>query len=248
MAINIAQLEIYTMQKYTEPFEHYVIDDFLDHDLALKLSEQFLPFDSPKWYVYDSPLEVKKTINEWYSFPPETYQFFHYMCSTDFISTLEQITKTSNLIPDIGLHGGGWHIHGNKGKLNVHLDYSLHPKLNLLRKYNIILYLSPEWKPEWGGNLEFWSHDEEKNLPKEKVSTIECKFNRAVIFDASQNSWHGFNDPIDCEEGHYRKSIAMYYHTVAEITGNNRHRALYSPSEEQKNNEDILKLIESRSK
>lgn len=235
-------------EKFTEPFDYYVLDDFLDEEFALKLSEQFLDFDSLHWHVYDNPLEVKKSLNNWYHFPQETYQFFHHTLSGDFVSFIENTTGTKDLIPDAGLHGAGWHIHGNKGKLNIHLDYSLHPKLNLLRKYNLILYLSPEWKPEWGGNLEFWSHDKEKNLPKEKVATVECKFNRAVIFDASKNSWHGFNDPINCPEGHYRKSIALYYHTIPNEDAVDRRRALYSPSEEQKNNDEILKLIESRVK
>lgn len=235
-------------QKFTEPFDYYVLDNFLEHDLAVQLSEQFSDFNSPQWYEYNNPLEVKKTINTWYNFPAETYQFFHYMCSGDFIDMLEKITGTKDLIPDLGLHGGGWHIHGNKGKLNVHLDYSLHPKLNLLRKYNIILYLSPEWQPEWGGNLEFWSHNSDTNLPKEKVATVECKFNRAVIFDASKNSWHGFNDPINCPEGHFRKSIALYYHTIPNSDTVDRKRALYSPSKQQESNPEILKLIEERSK
>lgn len=236
------------IQKNTEPFDYFVIDDFLEENFALTLSKQFHDFESERWFVYNNPLEVKKTINNWYDFPPETYQFFYYMCSQNFVSTLEKITGTQDLISDYGLHGAGWHIHGNKGKLNVHLDYSLHPKLNLLRKYNLILYLSPEWKKEWGGNLELWSHDDEKNSPKEKVVSVECKFNRAVIFDASKNSWHGFNDPINCPDGHYRKSIALYYHTLPNDNSPDRKKALYSPSEEQKNNEEILNLIERRSR
>ena len=31
-----------------------------------------------------------------------------------------------NLYPDYGLNGGGFHIMGNKGKLNPHLDYVIH--------------------------------------------------------------------------------------------------------------------------
>jgi hypothetical protein len=46
------------------------------------------------------------------------------------------------LYPDPGLHGGGWHMHGAGGNLNPHLDYSIHPKSGLMRKLNIIIYLS----------------------------------------------------------------------------------------------------------
>jgi hypothetical protein len=236
------------IERYDEPFEYFIIDNFLEEDVAHRLSKDFIDFESEDWYVYENPVEVKKALNSWYHFPPETYNFFHYLNSSIFVDSLCELTGNDDLYPDLGLHGGGWHIHGSGGKLNVHLDYSLHPKLNLQRKYNLILYLSPEWKQEWGGNLEFWSHNEETKTPKEKVATVECKFNRAVIFDASQNSWHGFNDPITCPEGHYRKSIASYYLTTPTSDVDVRQRALYSPTEEQKSNTEIMKFIESRAK
>jgi hypothetical protein len=34
------------------------------------------------------------------------------------------------LVADLGLHGGGLHSHARGGKLNVHLDYDIHPKLD----------------------------------------------------------------------------------------------------------------------
>ena len=58
------------------------------------------------------------------------------MISNEFINDLEKLTGC-NLYPDYGLNGGGWHIHKDKGKLNIHQDYSIHPKLNLQRKCNI---------------------------------------------------------------------------------------------------------------
>ena len=116
------------------------------------------------------------------------------------------------------------------------------------RKYNLILYLSQEWNTEWGGNLEFWSHDENSKTPKEKIAHVNCKFNRAVIFDTTQNSWHGFNEPINCPSGMYRKSIACYYLTDPDEEVEKRYRALYSVSKSQENDETIKKLIEERSK
>ena len=34
----------------------------------------------------------------------------------------------------------------HKGKLNPHLDYFIHPKANLQRKYNLIVFLSKDGK------------------------------------------------------------------------------------------------------
>ena len=114
------------------------------------------------------------------------------------------------LYSDIGLNGGGWHIHKKGGKLNQHLDYSLHPKLGLERKLNIIIYLNSNWKKEWKGNLGFWSNESNKE-PGNLVREIEPKFNRAILFDTTQNSWHGLPEPVNCPKGEYRKSLAIYY-------------------------------------
>ena len=113
------------------------------------------------------------------------------------------------LFADSGLNGGGWHIHKQGGKLNTHLDYSLHPKLKLERKLNLIVYLNPDWNAEWGGALGFWGN-ESSSKPGELVKEIPPKFNRAVIFDTTVNSWHGLPDPLRCPEGQSRKSLAVY--------------------------------------
>ena len=80
------------------------------------------------------------------------------------------------------------------------------------------------------------------------IVTLENKFNRVVLFDASQNSWHGFSKPMTCPENTYRKSIAMYYLIPPEANAVERNRALYAPSEEQKNDPKIMELINSRVK
>ena len=38
----------------------------------------------------------------------------------------------------------------NKGILNPHLDYVIHPKLNLVRKFNLIIFFSTNWKKSNG--------------------------------------------------------------------------------------------------
>lgn len=230
----------------SSPFPHMVIDDFLDPEIISKLETEFPSFDSKLWYVYDNPIEVKKTMNFWDRFPPTTYQLFWDFCTAEFTQVLTQIFSAHPLYPDIGLNGGGWHIHGPGGKLNVHQDYSIHPKMELQRKLNIILYLSKDWKSDWGGSLELWSHNEIDNKPKDKIDSIEIKYNRAVIFDTTQNSWHGFNGALNCPPETYRKSIAMYYVQYPDNTAKNIHKAQYAPSKEQENDAEVLAFIEKR--
>ncbi len=230
------------------PFYHQIIDNFFNQEQAKRISQEFPEYNSDIWFCYNNPLENKKTCNNWYQFGPEIYKTLTMLNSKEFIKQLQKITGISKLYPDIGLHGGGLHIHGTGGKLNVHLDYSIHPKLKLQRKLNLIIYLEEDWNTEWGGNLEFWSHNKEKNKPDKRFVTIDNAFNRAVLFDTTQNSWHGFPEPLTCPEGKYRKSLAVYYLTDPPEGTDQRPRALYAPTKEQENDPEILKLIQERVK
>ena len=164
-----------------------------------------------------------------------------------FISILEKsLSINTKLYSDIGLNGGGWHIHKQGGKLNTHLDYSVHPKLNLQRKLNIIVYLNSNWEDSWGGSLGLWGNKSPKK-PGKLIKTISPKFNRAVLFDTTQNSWHGLPDPLKCPKDEYRKSIAIYYLCNLPTNVSKRGRALFSPNENQKNDKEVLDLIKSRS-
>tara|TARA_B100001142_G_scaffold329920_1_gene395120 strand:- start:1518 stop:2195 length:678 start_codon:yes stop_codon:yes gene_type:complete len=218
----------HNMKFDSNPFDHWVIDNFLDSVDAENLSKEFINYDSSQDVVhYQGWIAEKKTCNVWNRFPPLTYKTFSNLLSLDFVTHLSAITGITPLYPDIGLHGGGWHMHKAGGNLALHLDYSIHPKTQLQRKLNLIVYLEEEYKPEWGGGLEFWSHDEENNRPLEKVKVIEPVFNRAVLFDTTQNSWHGFPQPITCPEGKMRKSFAVYYMTDITSTAVERYKAHY---------------------
>lgn len=227
--------------KHTTPFDHWVIDDFFHLELARQLEKEFPPFDSQMWLHYDNPLENKKTCNHWDRFPAATYETF-----TSLLRDGPFVNLPFDVIGDIGLHGGGWHIHGAGGKLNVHQDYSIHPKTGLQRRINLIVYLTEDWKDEWGGGLELWSHDHVNNRPLRLESTIPCRFNRAVIFRTDQQSWHGLPAPLRCPEGHFRKSIAVYYMSNADDNASQRQRALFVPTKEQENLPSIDKLIKLR--
>ena len=48
---------------------------------------------------------------------------------------------------------------------------------------------------------------------KAKVAEYLPTFNRCVIFNTTNNSYHGNPVPVACPEGRSRRSIAMYYYT-----------------------------------
>ena len=210
------------------PFDHWIIEDFLDIQDAKDVSKEFIDYESTEDIVrYKGWIGEKSTCNSWNRFPALTYKIFSNLLSLDFVSHLSAVTGVTPLYPDIGLHGGGWHMSGKGGSLAMHLDYSIHPKLKLQRKLNLILYLEEDYNPEWGGSLQLWSHDKEKGKPLNKIKEVEPLFNRAILFDTTQKSWHGFPDPINPPEVKLRKSFAVYYLTEITSTAEDRYKARY---------------------
>ena len=230
-----------------KPFDHAVIDNFFDEELAMRLAEEFPDYSSDIWREYMNPLEDKKLCNHWDKFPPLTYSVLTALNSNDFIGLLQsKLGLDDEISSDFGLNGGGWHIHRRGGKLNTHLDYSLHPKTKMQRKLNLIIYLNPNWEAQWGGSLGLWGSDSHE-APGQLEKQIDSCFNRAIIFDTTMNSWHGLPEPIQCPEDEYRKSLAVYYLCGAPENVSERGKALFVPTEDQRGDSDILELIKRRS-
>ena len=228
------------------PFNHVIIDNFFLPEIADKISDEFPDFNDASVNTYNSPLEIKKSLNHWDRFPPTTYRAFTFLGRYPFVARMQHVTKKYDLEFDYGLNGGGWHMHGPGGNLNIHVDYNMHPKLHMQRKLNIIVYLTKDWDTSWGGGLELWSHDESENKPMKKEKTVDNIYNRAILFDTTQDSWHGLPDTIKCPEGHLRKSIAAYYVCPAAAQTENRSRAMYVPRKDQEGDESIKELIKKR--
>ena len=199
--INFKKIETALKQfKNKQPFDHCVVDGFFDLKIAKLLEKDFPRYEDPVWFEYNNPLECKKALNDWNKYPPLTYQVFMMLNSPQMINFLKKYVG-GNLFPDMGLYGGGWHIHGQGGNLNPHLDYSIHPKNGLQRKLNIIIYLSEDLKPSiHQGHLGFLSNNTKTKQPGQLIKEVEPIFNRAIIFDTTQYSWH--ESFIKTTEGH----------------------------------------------
>lgn len=229
-----------------EPFTHTVVDSFLPNKLAEKLFEEFPDFNDDVWFNYNNKIEDKKLLSDWRKFPEHTYQLFTFLNSPAVLEIVSTMFG-ARVYPDHGLHGGGWHIHANGGKLNPHLDYSIHPTLKQQRKVNLIIYLCKDWKEEYGGHFGLYEQAKEGKRSGDLVKEISMGFNKAVLFDTTQKSWHGLSREVNCPENIFRKSLAVYYLTDPPQDVDSRSRALFSPTEAQRGDEAILELIEKRS-
>lgn len=234
--------------KDVEPFDHCICDNFFTKKFARSLYKEFPTYKTKEfWHEYNNPIEIKKTCNNWNKFKKNTYLAFTLLCSHEFIKILSELSQIKKLEPDHGLNGGGLHIHKSGGKLNHHLDYDIHPKIDKQRKLNALIYLTPNWKNKFGGDLGFFSHNKKDNQPGELIKKITPIFNRAVFFDTTQNSWHGLINKVKVTNGITRNSLAIYYLKSPSKNISKRTKALFAPTKNQKNNIRIIKLIKKRS-
>ena len=244
--INLQNIEKAFGEFNSTAYSHCVIDNFLQESVADKIAEDFPTYDSGMYNgTYNNQIELKRTCNIWDRFPQSIYQLIYWLNSKQFTDLLVGLTGTTNLYTDPGIHGGGLHCYPQSGKLNPHLDYSIHPKLHLQRKYNLIIYLTPQWQTAWGGDFGIWNSD--SSGPTTVFRTVSPMFNRAVIFDTTQRTWHGLTTAVESPAGITRNSIAMYYLTDPPTDVDPRSRALFAPTEQQKDDVEIRELIARRS-
>mgnify|MGYP003134294635 FL=1 len=249
----INQISILNLKnKYlsAKPYPNIIIDDFFKKEVAENIFRELSEYDYKKLHSvhYDSALEKKFACNHYDRFPPNIYNAFIFLNSAPFVNIIKELTNTEKVYVDVGLHGGGMHFHERGGKLNLHQDYSVHPKIKLKRKFNLIIYMTENWKESYGGHLEMWSHDNDTNEPRQCVKKILPKYNRAILFDTTHNSWHGLPEELKCPPDIVRQSLAIYYLTEADKDTNKRPRALFVPTQKQQNDLKVRKLIEERTK
>ena len=198
-----------------KPFNHTVIDDFLPSKVAMQLRRDFPPVESDIWIEQHPARQPGKLgITHASRLRGIEPSIIHAVCqfnSFPFLNFLYKLTGVSKLLSDPYLHGGGPQQIVNGGKLDVHTDFTYLPNLDLYRRINVLYYLNPHWRPEYGGDLEFWTNSQSQ---PEHVKSIAPTFNRMVVFNTTSNTFHGHPKPLSAPEGVTRKALAFYYYTA----------------------------------
>jgi len=130
------------------------------------------------------------------------------MNGADFLRAISSLFGIEKLMPDPYFSGGGLNVTRKGGLLDVHVDGNYHDASGLNRRMNALLYFNPDWQPEWGG--EFGIYDETGSKCIKKVAPL---FNRLVVFDTHDKSWHGLPDPVNFPDDNPRRSLLLYYYT-----------------------------------
>ena len=195
-----------------EPFRHVVIDDFFAPAYCAQLLEQFPPFEQGNARNEAGELGNKSTVEKIRALGPAYAALDDLVQSRALLDLIGRITGISDLLYDPWYFGGGTHENRNGQDLDAHVDFNRHPVEKWHRRLNLIVYLNPEWNDAWGGSLELHS---DPRSPDDRVTTITPLYNRAVIFETTEWSWHAFPRialPAG-KESLTRRSIALYFYT-----------------------------------
>jgi Rps23 Pro-64 3,4-dihydroxylase Tpa1-like proline 4-hydroxylase len=193
-----------------KPFPFVKIENFLEPAAAEQVAAAYPSFDVAlnQGRTFTTVNERKKVqITKAELFAPPIARLNEALASPQFLSDLSYITGMPNLLADAELVGGGMHITGPGGRLDVHLDFNYMEERKLHRRLNLLLYLNPTWDKQWGGDIQLWDKD-----VKHCEASFSPTFNRCVIFETNEISYHGVV-PVSPAANTPRQSFATYYYT-----------------------------------
>ena len=195
------------------PFRHVQIDNFLDPEICEGLLRDFPSFDKKKAIDELGHVGGKAVIENVKSISPFYSSFYDFINSKSFLDTTSDLTGIRNLIADETLFGGGTHENLDRQYLDAHIDFNIDERRMLHRRLNLLIYLNKEWQESWGGCIEL--HSNPRNPETDEVKSFLPLFNRAVIFETNEYSWHGF--PVirlpQEKKQLSRKSFSIYLYT-----------------------------------
>ncbi|MCP6759256.1 MAG: 2OG-Fe(II) oxygenase [Fischerella sp. CENA71] len=159
------------------------IDDLLDENYAKEIYQAFPQIEN--LLLLKDIREYKYVGMQMNKYHPILEEIIYAFQDSRVVSLISEITSIKELLPDKYLYAGGISLMSKDCFLNPHLDNSHDKDRKNYRVLNLLYYVTPDWKQEYGGNLELW----EQGL-KQNCRTIHSKFNRLVIMITNKSSLH----------------------------------------------------------
>ncbi len=186
----------------------FYLDNFLPDHIAQAIASQF---PSPKkMHLLNSGGELKLKFSRIKETSDLIQAVHHAVQDPRVITCIENITGIQHQLPDHSRLAGGVSSLLKGYYINPHLDTSHDVDKQHYRVLNMLYYVSPDWKLENGGNYELWDERVENKL------TIPCHFNRLLVMETNQTSWHAVS-PVLVKEP--RRCIFNYYFSEHSPTG-----------------------------
>ena len=206
--VNIDNFNNAGLQK--EPFDYMIIDNFLHEENIEPLLSEFNMLTPEKAYYRGYANEkTKLAFNS--NLGELIESVLTELCSEEFISFIEKLFQMNNIIhSNRNLEGAGVHKVYNQGYLTMHTDFnhskdSTHGLLD--RRLNLLLYMNPDWKEDYGGELCLFNQ-KQGQITKRVIPIL----NRCVIFNTT-DSIHGHPTPMNLPDDKCRQSLALYYYS-----------------------------------
>ena len=199
--------------KIAKPYSHIQFKNFLDKNFAYKLFKNFPKYEDDCWinhkkYGKNINTNYKRAQHDERYFPDILRNFLRSLNSKQFLLFLETLTGINGLMPDPYFIGGGLHIAKEHGYLNTHVDFNWHHKLQLHRRVNVLIYLTPNFRKINGAQFELKNSNNTKTIKQ-----YEPTFNSCLIFNTNSKSFHGHPNPVKGKL--FRRVINIYYYTAS---------------------------------
>ena len=194
-----------------KPFRHVTFDNFFKAEEVELIHENYPSIEKGKWDGTTYLDQKNKFQKNKFRDGTVMDKVFKEMNSSEFLEWLAEVTEMEEeLLGDKDLFGGGLHQSTTGAYLNVHVDYNIHPETKFHRRLNVLVYMNKGWKEEYEGYLELWDLSGDNKV---QLGKFAPSFNKCVIFETNEVSFHGHPKPLNTPAEMNRKSIATYYYT-----------------------------------
>jgi Rps23 Pro-64 3,4-dihydroxylase Tpa1-like proline 4-hydroxylase len=229
---TIQSVSTYAEQfSHSVPFRHIVIENFFDKEFCQRVLDDFPVFENRFALNEMGEIGGKAVRTNVRDLSPTYRELDCCLQTEEFLGLISKITGIPDLLYDEDYFGGGTHENRDGQKLDAHVDFNYQPRTNTHRRLNLIVYLNHEWDDSWGGSLEL--HSNPWNPDDDRRTSILPLFNRAVIFETNEISWHGFKEIHlpESKKSLSRKSFAIYLYTSQRPAGETSpsHATIYVP-------------------
>lgn len=164
-----------------------VIDGVLPEALARDIHERFPP--SGRMMFKTSIKERKYVAAQMDAYEPVLEEAVYAFQDPRVVELVTEITGLRAMEADAELYAGGISAMPAGGYLKPHLDNSHDKGRNRYRVLNLLYYVTPDWRPEYGGHLELWDQG-----PRGAPRVIPSLFNRLVLMATNRTSWHSVSE------------------------------------------------------
>lgn len=187
---------------------YFFVDDLLPSELAYQLYEVF---PKPEEMVLKKSIREDKYIGvQMNQYNPILEEVIYAFQDKRIVEKICEICQIKDAVPDDKLYAGGLSMMSHKQFLNPHLDNSHDKDRQLWRVLNLLYYVTPDWKEEYGGNLELWPD----GMRKPQI-TIHSKFNRLAVMATHSHSLHSVSPVVF--QGN-RCCVSNYYFSERPLT------------------------------